>query len=220
MFAPSLPRTRARREKTAALQRVFCGAPSCGPLLQHELLLALRDISPQSYARLVAETGLSLDKTEIVAERRQIVSAAGAMMLAHVIAREPQWIRIFDQAAESLTAKLYFELPFSLKFALNNLPRSMRVKLAFSTLAGRMYQIGGSSSQLVNYKRRGNRSYIQIKDGMFADYLETRAGAREFYGAVLRGMFWHFARVECSVSEVSSDQILLHECWFTAQWEG
>ena len=219
MFAPSLSKARARREKATALQRVFCGAPSCGPLLQHELLLALRDVSPQSYARLVAETGLSLDKTEMVAERRQIVSAAAAMMLAHVIVREPEWVRIFDLAAESLMAKLYFELPFSLKFALNNLPRSMRVKLAFSTLAGRMYQIGGSNCQLVSYKRHGNRAYIQIKEGMFADYLETRAGAREFYSAVLRSMFWHFARVECNVSEISSDQIMLHECWFAAQWE-
>lgn len=219
MFAPSLPKARARREKTTALQRVFCGVPSCGALLQHELLLALRDIAPPTYARLVAETGLSLDKTEIIAERRQIVSAAGAIMLAHVIAREPEWVRIFDQAADSLTARLYFELPFSLKFALNNLPRALRVRLGFSTLAERMYQIGGSSSRMIHYKRQGHRAYVQIKDGMFADYLETRAGAREFYGAVLRGMFWHFARVECSVSEVNSDQVLLHECWFATQWE-
>jgi hypothetical protein len=219
MFAPSLPRPRIRREKPVALQRVYCGAPSCGPLLQHELLLALRDVSPPSYARLVAETGLSLDKTETVAGRQQIVSAAGAIMLAHVIAREPEWARILNQAADSLMARLYFDLPFSLKFALNNLPRPLRVRLAFSTLASRMYQIGGSNSQLAHYKRQGHRAYVQIKDGMFADYLETRAGAREFYGAILRGMFWHFARVECSVSEISSEQILLHECWFAAQWE-
>lgn len=219
MFAPSIPKARPRREQAVALQRIFCGAPSCGPLLQHELLLALRDIAPQSYARLVAETGLSLDKTEIFAERKQIVSAAGAIMLAHVIAREPEWVRILDQAADSLMAKLYWDLPFSLKFALNNLPRSLRVRLGFSTLAGRMHEIGGSSSQIVHYKRRGCRAYVQIKDGMFADYLETRAGAREFYRAILRGMFWHFARVECAVSEVTSDQILLHECWFSAEWE-
>jgi hypothetical protein len=219
MFAPSLPKARTRREPSAALQRIFCGAQSCGPLLQHELLLALRDIAPQSYARLVIETGIRLDKTEAIAERGQIVSAAGAVMLAHAIAREPEWSRIFEQAADSLTARLYYELPFSLKFALNNLPRTLRVKLAFSTFASRMHQVGGSSSQMAHFKRRGHRAYVQIKDGMFADYLETRAGAREFYGAALRGMFWHFARIECAVSEVSSDQILLHECWYAAQWE-
>jgi hypothetical protein len=220
MAAPYISHVPVRRAPSFVLQRVFYGVPSCGPLLQHHLLLALRDVTPQMYARLVAETGLTVDKTQTLVERNSMISAAGSMMIFRLIAAEPLWHEILQRAGESLLASLYYDLPFSLKFALNNLPRQLRIRLAMRILERRLPHIAGSSSRLINYNRRGNRLYVQVKDGLFADLIETRAGAREFYGAALRWLFWHFARVDCHVSEVRSQLILAHECWYAVEWEG
>ncbi|HEX4951210.1 MAG TPA: hypothetical protein VFZ34_31425 [Blastocatellia bacterium] len=171
------------------------------------------------YARLVAETGLTVDKTQILVERNSMISAAGSMMIFRLIAAEEMWREILQRASESLLAAVYYELPFALKFALNNLPRQLRIRLALSLMERKMPHLAGSSSRLINYNRRGNRLYIQVKDGLFADLMETRAGAREFYGTALRWMFWHFARVNCNISEVRSQLILAHECWYAVEWE-
>lgn len=219
MAAPFISHLPVRRAPSFVLKRVFYGAPSCGPLLQHHLLLALRDVSPQMYARLVAETGLTVDKTQTLVERNSMISAAGSMMIFRLIASEPSWREVINRACESLLAALYFDLPFSIKFALNNLPRQLRIRLALTIFQRKLPHIAGSSSNLLNYNRRGNQLYIQVKDGLFADLMETRAGAREYYGATLRWMFWHFARVQCNVSEVRSQLILAHECWYTIEWE-
>ena len=219
MAAPYISHVPVRRAPSFILQRVFYGVPSCGPSLQHHLLLALREVAPQMYARLVAETGLTVEKTQSLVERKSMISAAGSMMIFRLIATEEMWREVLQRASESLLASVYYELPFSLKFALNNLPRQFRIRLALTILERKMPHIAGSSSRLINYNRRGNRVYIQVKDGLFADLMETRAGAREFYGAVLRWMFWHFARVECTVSEVRSQLILAHECWYAVEWD-
>ena len=219
MAAPYISHVPVRRAPSFVLQRVYYGVPSCGPSLQHHLLLALRDVSPQMYARLVAETGLTVDKTQSLVERNSMISAAGSMMIFRLIASEEKWCEILQRASESLMAALYFDLPFSLKFALNNLPRQLRLRLAMTILERKLPHIAGSGGRLINYNRRGNRLYIQVKDGLFADLMETRAGAREFYGAALRWMFWHFARVNCNISEVRSQLILAHECWYAVEWE-
>ncbi len=220
MAAPYISHVPVRRAPSFVLQRVYYGVPSCGPSLQHHLLLALREVSPQMYARLVAETGLTIDKTQTLVERNSMISAAGSMMIFRLIASEPMWREILQRASESLMASLYFDLPFSLKFALNNLPRQLRLRLAMTILERRLPHIAGSGGRLINYNRKGNRLYIQVKDGLFADVMETRAGAREFYSASLRWMFWHFARVNCNISEVRSQLILAHECWYAVEWEG
>lgn len=219
MAAPYISHVPVRRAPSFILQRVFYGVPSCGPLLQHHLLLALREVTPQMYARLVAETGLTVDKTQALVERNSMISAAGSMMIFRLISSEEMWREILQKASESLMASLYYSLPFSLKFALNNLPRPLRIRLAMSILERKLPHIAGSSSSLINYNRKGNRLYLQVKDGLFADLMETRAGAREFYGSALRWMFWHFARVSCNVSEVRSQLILAHECWYAMEWE-
>lgn len=219
MAAPYISHVPVRRAPSFVLQRVFYGVPSCGPSLQHHLLLALREVVPQMYARLVAETGLTVDKTQLLVERRSMISAAGAMMIFRLIASEKMWCEILQRASETLMAAVYYDLPFSLKFALNNLPRQLRLRLTLKILERRLPHIAGSSSRLINYNRRGNRLYIQVKDGLFADLMETRAGAREFYGAALQWVFWHFARVQCTVSEVRSQLILAHECWYAVEWE-
>lgn len=219
MAAPYISHVPVRRAPSFVLQRVFYGVPSCGPSLQHHLLLALREVSPQMYARLVAETGLTVDKTQTLVERNAMISAAGSMMIFRLISSEEMWREILQRASESLMASLYFDLPFSLKFALNNLPRQLRLRLAMTILERKLPHIAGSGGRLINYNRRGNRLYIQVKDGLFADLMETRAGAREFYGATLRWMFWHFARVNCNITEVRSQLILAHECWYAVEWE-
>jgi hypothetical protein len=219
MAAPYISHVPVRRAPSFVLQRVYYGVPSCGPSLQHHLLLALREVSPQMYARLVAETGLTVDKTQTLVERNSMISAAGSMMIFRLITSEPMWREILQRASESLMAALYFELPFSMKFALNNLPRPLRLRLAMTILERKLPHIAGSGGQLINYNRKGNRLYIQVKDGLFADVMETRAGAREFYGASLRWMFWHFARVNCNIAEVRSQLILAHECWYAVEWE-
>lgn len=219
MAAPYISHVPVRRAPSFVLQRVYYGVPSCGPSLQHHLLLALREVSPQMYARLVAETGLTIDKTQMLVERNSMISAAGSMMIFRLIASEERWREILQRASESLMASLYFDLPFSLKFALNNLPRQLRLRLAMTILERKLPYIAGSGGRLINYNRKGNRLYIQVKDGLFADLMETRAGAREFYSAALHWMFWHFARVTCHVTEVRSQLILAHECWYAVEWE-
>lgn len=219
MAAPYISHVPVRRAPSFVLQRVYYGAPSCGPALQHHLLLALREVSPQMYARLVAETSLTVDKTQTLVERSSMISAAGSMMIFRLISAEEKWREILQRAGESLMASLYLELPFSLKFALNNLPRQLRLRLAMTILERKLPHFAGSSGRLINYNRKGNRLYIQVKDGLFADLIETRAGAREFYAGTLRWMFWHFARVNCNITEVRSQLILAHECWYAVEWE-
>ncbi|MFN7931577.1 MAG: hypothetical protein U0Y68_27330 [Blastocatellia bacterium] len=219
MAAPYLSHVPVRRAPSFILQRVYYGAPSCSPLLQHHLLLALREIAPQMYARLVAETGLTVDKTQVLVERKSMISAAGSLMIFRLIACEELWREILQRASESLMASLYCDLPFSLKFALNNLPRQLRVRLALTLLERKMPHVAGSNSKLISYNRRGSRLYVQVKDGLFADLIETRAGAREFYSTLLRAMFWHFSRVNCQLSEVRSQLILAHECWYAIEWD-
>ncbi len=219
MAAPFISHVPVRRAPSFVLQRVFYGVPSCGPMLQHHLLLALRDVAPQMYARLVAETGLTIDKTQSLVARNSMVSAAGSMMIFRLISSEEMWRDILQRASESLLAALYHELPFSIKFALNNLPRPLRIRLALALLERKMPHLAGSNSHLIKYNRKGNQLYIQIKEGLFADIMETRAGAREFYSSMLHWMFWQFARVQCNVTEVRSQLILAHECWYAVEWE-
>ena len=219
MAAPYISHVPVRRAPSFVLQRVYYGAPSCGPSLQHHLLLALREVSPQMYARLVAETSLTINKTQTLVERNSMISAAGSMMIFRLISSEEKWREILQRASESLIASLYCDLPFSLKFALNNLPRQLRLRLAMTILERKLPHIAGSGGRLINYNRKGNRLYIQVKDGLFADLMETRAGAREFYSAALHWMFWHFARVNCNITEVRSQLILAHECWYAVEWE-
>ena len=220
MAAPFISHVPVRRAPSFVLQRVYYGVPSCGPSLQHHLLLALRDSTPQIYARLVAETGLTVDKTATLVKRNSIISAAGSIMIFKLISTSEAWREILQRSSESLLAAVYYELPFTVKFALNNLPRQLRIKLALALIERKLPHIAGSSSRLVSYNRKDNRLYVQVKDGLFADMMETRAGAREFYAAVLKWMFWHFARVQCNITEVRSQLILAHECWYSIEWEG
>lgn len=219
MAAPFISKVPALRAPSTSVQRIYYGVPSCGPLLQHSLLLAMRDQSPQLYARLVAETGVTLQKTESLALRRTMLSSAGALMIFKLVATAPKWREIVHQAAESLLAQLYSDLPFSVKFALNNLPRPLRVRLAVALLDRKMPHIAGSTSHLVTYNRQGNKLYVQVKEGLFADVIETRAAAREFYAAVVQALFWHFGRIQCNVAEVRSQLILAHECWYSVGWD-
>jgi len=58
-------------------------------------------------------------------------------MIFRLIASEKMWCEILQRASETLMAAVYYDLPFSLKFALNNLPRQLRVRLTLKILERR-----------------------------------------------------------------------------------
>src|SRR3712207_4776749 len=111
MLAPVTSPAPIRLVTPTLPQEVCVGVPSCGPLLQYELLKALQSQAPRAYAYAIREFGLTAERAEALAKRGGIVSAARAIKLGRLIAREPNGPAIFAEAGRGLGLSLYRELP-------------------------------------------------------------------------------------------------------------
>src|SRR5262245_11702059 len=88
-------------------QAICAGVPSCDPLLQHELLKAVRHRIPHAYARANEEFGLTVARTQALLDRRvEIVSAARAIKLARMIAYEPDAREVIGEAGQQIFGAL------------------------------------------------------------------------------------------------------------------
>ena len=213
MLAPVTSPTPIRLVTPTPPQEVCVGVPSCGPLLQYELLKALQAQAPRAYAQAIRETGLTVERAEVLAKRGGIVSAARAIKLARLIAREPNGPEIFSEAGGSLSLSLYRELPFSLRLVIQALPRPLRLRLALSVTRHIAHGFAGGRGRLM-VSREGGRLYVKAVDGVFSDRLETLTGACEFYRSLLETILRCFARVDGRVEEVKGIRRRLNECSF------
>ncbi len=218
MLAPVTSPTPIRLVAPAIPQEVCAGAPSCGPLLQHELLKAIRHRAPQTYLRITRELSLNLEKTQFLVRRGNAVSAARAIQIAQLITREQMGCEILGQAGYNLLAALYRELPLSLKLLMSSLPRPLRIRLALAIVCRIAHTFAGSNCRILTRRYRG-RLYVMVVDGIFSDRPETLAGAHEFYRRALESMFKHFAKADCQLSVVKPGRVSLNRCCFEIAWK-
>src|SRR5262247_3669736 len=81
LSAPGIPQSEDRV--------ILYGVPSCAPLVQHELLKAVREQMPSVYNHAAREIGLTVSGAQDLIERKvEIISAARAIRLARLIALE------------------------------------------------------------------------------------------------------------------------------------
>ncbi len=193
--------------------------PSCGPIVQHELLKVVREEMPDAYNRAKQELGMTVERTqELIARRIEIISSAKAIKLARLIAYEPNSRRVFGQAGQNLFAYLNQTFPGLVRTTARALPRSLRARLALTFTSRIAYGFAGSLNRFVYRPTRGGVS-VSICNGVFADQLDTLGGAYAYYGNIIETMFQEFAHLDCEVSEVRSPRVYLNQCHYKIVWE-
>jgi hypothetical protein len=195
------------------------GVPSCGPLVQHELLKAVREQLPQAYARASRELGLTVTRTQELIERRaQIISAARAIKLARMIAYEPNSRDVFGQAGSNLFTALQQQTSGALKATVRALPRPLRFRLALAWTRRIAHGFAGSVNQ-ITYEARPGGIVLSVQQGVFADRLDTLGGAHAYYQRILTTMLHEFAHVDCEISELRRPRVSLNQCNYKIVWE-
>lgn len=199
----------------ALLQEVRVGTPSCAPLVQHELLKAVRQYLPQTYLRVCRELGLTLERTSALVEQgAPIVSAARAIKLAQLIAYEPDSREVFAVAGQAIYSSLHNHLSRSLRFAVRQLPRAWRVRLALTTARKIAHRFAGSTNQLIIVEPNERYTYLSLRDPIFSERLDTLGGAHCYYSSVFKALLREFAHVDGQVSTVRPPRPHLHQCNF------
>ena len=220
--APSLMRLSATMPVAAPRllpQDPTLGVPSCTPLVQHELLKAVREQAPYTYLHANRELGLTLERTQALVEQRvQVVSAARALKLARLVAAEPNGRAIFGATGHTLYDTLHAEMSRSLKGAMRALPRNMRKRLAFTMARYMAYKFAGSTNHLI-LEPHEHGVYLTLRNGIFADRLETLGGAHAYYRNVFETMLREFAHLDCEVVEVRRPRVHPNQCNFKIVWD-
>ncbi|MBI1765477.1 MAG: hypothetical protein HYR56_29015 [Acidobacteria bacterium] len=195
-------------------QETTLSTPSCAPLVQHELLKAVRHRQPELYLRASRELGLTLERTQaIVQQRLPIISAARVIKLARMVASEPEGRDVFGEAGQALFAPLSQEINRSVKFAVRHMPRSLRFRLALTAARRLSERFAGSTNQiLVTQHEQG--LYLTLRDAVFSDRMETLVGAHYYYRKILETMLQQFAHLDCEIQEVRRPRLHLHQCNF------
>ena len=195
-------------------QETTLSTPSCAPLVQHELLKAVRHRQPLLYMRASRELGMTLERTEaLVQQRVPIVSAARAIKLARLVAAEPEGQAVFGEAGRALFTPLSQELHRSVKFAVRHLPRTLRFRLALAAARRLSERFAGSTNQII-VAQHDESIYLTLRDAVFSDRLETLVGAHFYYRKILETMLQQFAHLDCEVQEVRRPRLHLHQCNF------
>jgi hypothetical protein len=187
--------------------------------VQHELLKAVRDQIPHVYLRADHELGLTVTRTQELIDRPiEIISAAGAIKLARMIAYEPNARDVFSESGHNIFSRLNKQLPGTVKATARTLPRLMRIRFALSMTRRIAHSFAGSLNQVV-FERRPGGIALTVFDGMFSDRLDTLGCAYSYYRRVFATMFDQFAAVDCKVNEVRRSRVHLNQCNFEIVWE-
>lgn len=195
-------------------QETPLGTPSCAPLVQHELLKAVRHLQPALYARASRELGLTLERTQVLVQQHiPIVSAARAIKLARLVSAEPEGHAVFGEAGQALFPPLSQELHRAVKFAARHLPRGLRFRLALAATRRLSERFAGSTNQII-VTQHDDCIYLTLRDAVFSDRLETLVGAHFYYRKILETMLQQFAHLDCEVQEVRRPRLHLHQCNF------
>jgi hypothetical protein len=203
----------------AASQGVCFGAPSCSPLVQYELLKAMRERMPQVYTSAWCELDLTVSRTrELIDRRVEIISAARAIKLARMIAYEPNAIEVFGEAGRNLFEEMHRRFPRAVKATIRGLPRPARLRLALAWTQNVAHQFAGSVNQIVAKKQNGVIS-LSVQHGVFSDRPDTLDGAHEYYRRVFETMLRELAHVDCELTEVRWPRAHLGQCDYKIVWE-
>jgi hypothetical protein len=195
------------------------GVPSVAPLVQHELLKHVREQAPYTYLRANRELGLTLERTHSFLEQRvQVVSAARALKLARIVAAEPNGRTIFGAAGQTVYDTMHQEMSRSLKGAVRTLPRSWRKSLAFNVTRYMAYKFAGSTNHMM-LEPHAHGVYLTLRNGVFADRLETLSGAHAYYRNIFETMLQQFAHIDCEVVEVRRPRVHPNQCNFKIVWD-
>ena len=195
------------------------GVPSCGSLVQHELLKVVRQHAPHLYLRAGRELGLTLERTQALIEHRvQIVSSVRAIKLARLIAYEPDGRELFGAAGRALCDSLNRDINPGLKTAVRCLPRAWRVSAALHLADHYAHKFAGSISETRCERTRGG-VLLALRDGVFADRLDTLGGAHAYYRSIFEAFLRQFAHVDCEVAELRTTRVRLNRCNFKIVWE-
>jgi hypothetical protein len=202
-------------------QEACLGIPSCSPLVQHELLKAMRQHLPQTYLRAGSELGLTLERTQALLEHHPpIVSAARALKLARLLAPEPTAGAAFAAAGTALYTALQPELNRVFRFAVRQLPRGWRVRLTLAAASKLVPHFAGSTNQIIIIEPDEQSLYLTVRDGLFTDHLATLSGAYFYYHSIFKGLLRDFACVNGQVAAVRRPRLHLHQCNFRIIWKG
>lgn len=211
LSAPGIPQSDERE--------ILSGVPSCAPLVQHELLKAVREQMPSVYSRAARDIGLTVSRTQELVERRiEIISSARAIRLARIIALEPNSNAVFGEAGNNLFGVMYRDFPRLIRGTIRNLPPQMRVRLAMSWTRKIAHGFAGSVNQ-INAEHNRHQIGLSLRNGVFSDRLDTLGGAHEYYRNVFKVMFRELARVDCEVKEIRRPRVHLNQCNFEIVWE-
>lgn len=209
--APGIPRYDNRE--------IPCGVSSCAPLVQHELLKAVRERMPSVYNHAAREIGLTVSGTQALIERRvEIISSARAIRLARLIALEPNSHAVFGEAGQNLFDELRRGVPRLVRASIRTLPAPMRIRLAMTWTRKVAHGFAGSLSRILTDHDR-HKVALSLRSGVFADRLDTLGGAHEYYRNVFKVMLNELARVDCEIKEVRRPSVYLNQCNFEIKWE-
>jgi hypothetical protein len=211
LSAPGIPRYENRD--------VLCGVPSCAPLVQHELLKAVRERMPSVYSHATREIGLTVSSTQELIERRvQIVSSARAIRLARLIALEPNSHAVFGEAGHNLFDEMRRDFPRIVRISIQTLPAPMRIRLAMAWTRKIAHGFAGSLNQITADHGRREMA-LSLRNGVFADRLDTLGGAHEYYRNLFKVMLNELARVDCEIKEVRRPSVFVNQCNFEIKWD-
>jgi hypothetical protein len=211
LSAPGIPRYEHRD--------VLCGVPSCAPIVQHELLKAVRERMPSVYNRVVGEIGMTVSSAQDLIERRvEIVSSARAIRLARMIALEPNSHAVFGEAGHKLFDEMRQNFPRLAKISIQTLPAPLRIRLAMAWTRKIAHGFAGSLNRIMTDHERRTLD-LSLRNGVFADRLDTLGGAHEYYRNVFKVVMNDLARVDCEIKEVRRPSVFLNQCNFEIKWE-
>src|SRR6185436_17652295 len=141
LSAPGLPRIDNRE--------IPCGVASCAPIVQHELLKAVRERMPSVYNYAAREIGLTVSRTQELIERRvEIISSARAIRLARLIALEPNSHAVFGEAGQKLFNEMRRGFPRLAKISIHTLPAPLRIRMAMAWTRSIAHGFAGSLNRL------------------------------------------------------------------------
>jgi bacteriochlorophyll 4-vinyl reductase len=187
--------------------------------VQHELLKAVRHQMPDAYSRVTRDLGLTVSRTQELAERRiEIISAARAIKLARMIAYEPNARAVFGEAGHSLFEEMNRRFPRVVKATIRNLPQPLRVRMVLAWTRKAAFGFAGSTNQILAEHQK-QATALSVRNGVFSDRLDTLGGAHEYYRHVLEQMFRELALLDCEVKEIRRPRVYLNQCNYEIVWE-
>jgi hypothetical protein len=211
LSAPGIPQYDTRE--------ITCGVPSCAPLVQHELLKAVRERMPSVYSHAGKEIGLTVSRTQELLERRvEIISSARAIRLARLIALEPNSHAVFGEAGHNLFDEMRRDFPRLARASIRALPAPLRIRLVMAWTRSVAHGFAGSLSRILTDHDR-HKIVLSLRSGVFTDRLDTLGGAHAFYRNVFKVMLNELARVDCEIKEVRRPSVYLNQCNFEIKWE-